>query len=79
MGGISYLLLWSNSQLATIDLMRAKNLQVAKNISWGLAFVTMFFLILGNKQNNVLNAATFVLIVVGVVFSVLQDKKQKKS
>ncbi|HSX07200.1 MAG TPA: hypothetical protein VLG92_05780 [Candidatus Saccharimonadia bacterium] len=59
--------------------MRAKNLQVAKNISWGLAFVTMFFLILGNKQNNVLNAATFVLIVVGVVFSVLQDKKQKKS
>lgn len=56
--------------------MSKQNLQLAKNISWGLASVTMFFLILGNKQNNLLNAATFVLILLGIFFSYLQDKKR---
>lgn len=58
--------------------MNVKNLQLAKNISWGLASVTMFFLILGNKQNNLLNAATFIFIVLGILFSFLQDNKAKK-
>jgi hypothetical protein len=55
--------------------MDAKKLRLAKNISWGLAAVTMFLLILGDKQNNFLNAATFILIVAGIIFSILQDKK----
>jgi len=59
--------------------MSIKNFQLAKNISWSLAAVTMFFLILGDKQNNILNAATFVLIVAGIIFSALQDKKRKKA
>ncbi|HSX29185.1 MAG TPA: hypothetical protein VLE73_01345 [Candidatus Saccharimonadales bacterium] len=59
--------------------MNIKNLQLAKNISWALAAVTMFFLVLGNKQNNLLNAATFVLIITGIIFSVLQDKQHKRN
>jgi hypothetical protein len=64
--------------LVTIVVMNAKNLQLAKNISWGLAAVTMFLLILGDEQNNALNAATFVLIIAGIIFSALHDKKHKK-
>jgi len=52
--------------------MNVKQLQLVKNISWGLAAVAMFFLILGNRQNNILVAA-LILIVSGIVFSYLQD------
>jgi hypothetical protein len=55
-----------------------KNLQLTKNISWGFAAITMFFLILGNKQNNILSATAFVLIILGIIFSYLQDKMAKK-
>jgi hypothetical protein len=55
--------------------MNVKNLRLAKNICWALGAVSMFFLILGDKQNNTLNVLTFVLIIAGIVFSVLQDKK----
>lgn len=57
--------------------MNVKKLRLAKNICWGLASIAMFFLILGNKQNNVLSATAFVLIILGIVFSYLQDKKTK--
>jgi hypothetical protein len=55
--------------------MSVKNLKLAKNISWGLASISMFFLLLGNKQNNILSATAFVFIVLGIIFSYLQDKK----
>ncbi len=57
--------------------MNAKNLRLAKNISWGFAAITMFFLVLGNKQNNSLSAIAFVLIILGILFSYLQDNKAK--
>lgn len=57
--------------------MNVKSLRLAKNICWGLASIAMFFLILGNKQNSVLSATAFVLIILGIVFSYLQDKKTK--
>ena len=58
--------------------MNVKNLQLAKNISWGFAAIAMFFLILGNKQNNAISATALVLILLGILFSYLQDKKAKK-
>ena len=58
--------------------MNAKQLQLAKNVSWGLAAIAMFVLVLGNKQNNILSATAFVLIISGIVFSYLQDYRAKK-
>jgi hypothetical protein len=58
--------------------MNAKALQIGRNIAWGLASIAMFFLILGDKQNNILSATAFTLIVLGILFSYLRDKKLKK-
>jgi len=58
--------------------MDAKQLQLAKNVSWSLAAIAMFFLILGNRQNNMLSATAFVLIILGIVFSYVQDHSAKK-
>jgi len=58
--------------------INVNQLQPAKNISWTLAAIAMFILILGNKQKNILSAAAFVLIISGIVFSYLQDHRTKK-
>ncbi len=57
--------------------MDVKNLRLAKNACWTVASITFFFLILGDTKNNLLNLITFTLIILGIVFSALQDKKSE--
>lgn len=55
--------------------MNPRKLKLARNICWYGAGIAMILLILGNKQNNMLSATAFVLIILGILFSHLADKK----
>jgi multidrug transporter EmrE-like cation transporter len=59
--------------------MNVKNLQRAKYVAWGLACVAIFPLFVSNEKHNFLTAASFILIIAGIIFSYLHDKKQKIS
>jgi len=55
--------------------MSKKNLRVLKNVCWVFAAISMFFLILGDAQNNALSLTAFVLIIAGIAFNAIEDRK----
>jgi len=58
-----------------IVCMSKKNLRVLKNVCWVFAAISMFFLILGDAQNNALSLTAFVLIIAGIAFNAIEDRK----
>ncbi len=55
--------------------MTKKNLRLAKNACWLVAALSMFFLVLGNTQNNLLSLTAFVFIISGIALNALEDRK----
>jgi len=63
-----------NKQTAIIG-MNKKNFKLLKNVCWVLAAISMFFLKLGDAQNNALSLTAFVLIIAGIAFNAIEDRK----
>jgi len=58
--------------------MTTKILKLLQNVCWTIAAVGMFFLLLDNTKNDPLTATIFIFTIAGIVFSLVEDKKNKK-
>jgi len=59
--------------------MTKKNLRLFKNTCWILGGIGMFFLLLNDTKNNPLTAGIVIVLITGIIFNWLENKKDKQT